>query len=221
MKRFCTLLREQREEADQSPQVMSLLLNISEDVYQQMEGGENYPDEETLKRLCVLLDWNYYETRRMINNEIAAQTALSQAPSLKKSKSTPNRGDTLGQRLRQVREETEQQEEIIAMLLRIDVDTYRGLENGDSPTNTVLRQISIVYDWNYQDLIALLRSEQVHRLYPQLKAKPVGAGSAEQTKVHTLLQELERMFPSLPAPDQQNMLAQLELISETARRRIS
>ena len=66
---FHELLRRTRQEADQTDEVMAVVLNMSAEEYRDLETWK-YPDEETLKRLCLMMEWNYYDTQRLIINEM-------------------------------------------------------------------------------------------------------------------------------------------------------
>ncbi|MDH4246529.1 MAG: transcriptional regulator [Deltaproteobacteria bacterium] len=235
-------LRQAREQADQTPEVMAVLLNLSIEDYRAIEAGERFPDDETLRRLCLMLEWNYYETRRAINNtgskpsggaegtaktiarptapvsnkaaEKAAQ-ALTGQP-LESGKS--GRKDTLGQRMAEVREQTGQSLEVIAMLLGLTPESYMLLEGGELPDDELLRKISMVYDWNFHDLKALLRSEQALALQPRRYGVPFAGASTHSHRVKSVLNELETQFPHLGNREQEFCLAQLELVLETVKR---
>jgi transcriptional regulator with XRE-family HTH domain len=227
-RRFHELLRDAREKARQSTEVMGILLNMEEHDYVAIERGEVFPDPETLRRLCMMLEWNLYDTQRLINNERAARPgaaaggdeaalrALQSAPVDPARRSSAR--DSLGARMREVRETTGQQVEIIAMLLGISVDHYRRLEAGEAPADDLLRRISMVYDWNYLDLLSLLRSEQARALQPHRVGSPFPAASAQTTRLKALTHDLEGLFAALPERDQQFVLTQLELVRETMRK---
>lgn len=228
-KRFHQLLREAREQARQSTEVMGILLNMEEDDYLAIERGEVYPDNETLKRLCMMMEWNYYDTQRMIINEISArpgtpqpggEAAMRALQSVEVEEAAHPAGtpDSLGARLRQVRQTTGQSVEIIAMLLGVPPEHYQRLEAGESPADDLLRRISMVYDWNYYDLVSLLRTEQAGTLQPRRFGSPYPAASAGGSQLRTLLQEMESLFTGLSDKDQQFVLTQLELVRETLRR---
>jgi transcriptional regulator with XRE-family HTH domain len=235
--RFHQLLRQTRENARQTTEVMAILLNLEEGDYEAIERGRKYPDNETLKRLCMMLEWNYYDTQRMIINEMSAPQAPAQSGAaasadgetalraLQSAPWDPERDvragppDTLGNRLKEVRLRTGQSVDIIAMLLSIDAETYRRLENGTFPPgDDLLRRISIVYDWNYYDLITLLRAEQAKDLQPRRVGNPFPATSARHTRFKELLAELEGLFTHLPEKDQAFVIAQLELVRDTMQR---
>jgi len=249
---FHETLRQAREKADQQPEVMALLLNLPTEEYLALEAGERFPDDETLRRLCLMLEWNYYETRRAINNTatlsrtekapgaaeqpdspapmgatnlrpapVAATGPKNTAPKNTAPKKPPVRNDTLGQRLREVREQTGQTVEILAMLLGLSEEDYVRLEAGEPPEDDLLRKISMVYDWNFLDLKAVLRSEQAGVLQPRRHIAPVGGASAHSVRLKTLLHDLESAFPNLGAKEQEMALAQMELVLETIRRQSS
>ena len=130
---FHELLKKTREEANQSEEVMAVLLNVSPEEYQALEGWK-YPDEETLKRLCLMMEWNYYDTQRLIINEMisphrpvppAEQSPPEpvQGPGIGPGPAgrTPPAGgkrNSLGERLREVRMITGQSTEIISLMIR-------------------------------------------------------------------------------------------------------
>lgn len=226
--RFSELLRQRREIADQSTEVMAILLNLEEAEYLAIEGGTKYPDNETLRRLCMMMEWNYYDTQRIIINEMAAPTAAgplsSQGAAAMRALQTfpldkPGKiQDSLGNRLKEVRQRTGQTADIIALLLQIDVDAYMRLEGGEDPGDELLRRISMVYDWNFHDLITLLRSEQARTLQPRRIGSPFPQASARSIRLKSLVGELDLLFARLSEKDQQFVLTQLELIRETMGR---
>ena len=104
------------------------------------------------------------------------------------------------------------------MLLGITPQEYRRLEGGEHPGDDLLRRISMVYDWNYQDLLSLLRTEQARVLQPHRIGSPYPGASAQGLRLKSLVQELEGLFSTLPEKDQQFVLTQLELVRETMRK---
>ena len=248
-KRFSELLQDTREQAKQSTEVMAILLSMEEPEYQALEQGVKLPDNETLKRHCMMMEWNYYDTRRLIANEIAAPNAtgpniaarnvaepllgtepgggFGNSPAMVALQSISGeegrlkgakRFDTLGERLKDVRAQTGQEVDIIAMLLNIEPDRYRRLESGEQPDGELLKQISIVYDWKYYDLISLLRSEKAKELQPRRLGNPFPGGSPLVPRLKSLLGEMEGLFSRIPEKDQEMILSQLDLVRETMRR---
>ena len=54
-------LREAREKVSQTIEGMALLLQVSPEYYEQIEEGKTIPEEELLKRIASLFEWNYHE----------------------------------------------------------------------------------------------------------------------------------------------------------------
>lgn len=229
---FHELLRETRLGADQTPEVMAVLLNMSVEEYEALEGWK-YPDEDTLKRLCMMMEWNYYDTQRLIINEMIspnrpassmppAQQSVPKAvnsvtPQAAEQRSTQTAG-TLGERLREVRLVTGQSTEIIALMLNIEEEEYLRIEEGAHPSDEVLRRISMVYTWNYQDLNSVLRTEHARRFQPTHVGMPYLGSTAQLARFRQLTKELEALFLKLSDADQQMGTAQLELIRDTMLR---
>ena len=242
-KRFSELLQDTREQAKQSTEVMAILLSMEEAEYQALEQGAKLPDNETLKRLCMMMEWNYYDTRRLISNEMAvpgvSETRVAEpllgtesgagfgnSPTMVALQSISGgegrfngakRFDSLGERLKDVRARTGQEVDIIAMLLNIEPEHYRRMESGEQPDGKLLKQISMVYDWNYYDLISLLRSENAKELQPRKIGSPFPGGSPLVPRLKSLLGDMEELFSRIPEKNQEMILSQLELVRETMR----
>ncbi len=220
---------------------MAILLSMEEEDYQALENGVKLPDDETLKRLCMMMEWNYYDVRRMVANEMGTPMARAPAPpapgpaempgqpaggpppALDALQSLPSMGDgkvfdSLGERMKDVRVRTGQPVDIIAMLLNISPDAYRRMEAGEHPNDELLKKISIIYDWNYYDLISLLRSENARNLQPRQIGNPFPGASAHLPRLKTLFGEMESLFARIPERDQEMIISQLELVRETMRR---
>jgi len=230
---FHELLRSSREAANQTHEVMAVVLGLSVEDYEDLE-SHKYPDEETLKRLCLINEWNYYDTQRLIINEMitphnaekhssrpvekkdkagAGKPASSGIPRSREMKMT-----TMGDRLREVRLVTGQSIDIISLLLGIDSEHYKRLEEGEPPNDELLRKISVVYNWNYQDLETLLRSQIAKNFQPSRVGMPFMASSASHTRFQQIVREMEKLFLRVQDADQKMALGQLELIRETLRR---
>ncbi|MEE8395793.1 MAG: hypothetical protein V3S29_07035 [bacterium] len=230
---FHDLLRTSRTEADQSPEVMAVLLNMTTEDYEALEAWK-YPDEETLKRLCLMSEWNYYDTQRLIINEMisphraAPKESEGEQPApapdggsprgREKTRVPPGGMSTLGDRLREVRLVTGQSIDIIALLLNIDSEAYTRLEGGEPPTNEVLRRISVTYNWNYQDLVSILRSQHAKSFQPARVGMPFLGATAETGRLRRIVHELEALFGQVPQADRKMVLAQLELVRDSMRR---
>ena len=233
-KSFHELLKQTRLEADQTVEVMAVLLNMTGEEYLALESWK-YPDEDTLKRLCLMMEWNYYDSQRLIINEmISPHRPMPTEPDeeyqsniARPGPATAPRGappgisaghNSLGARLREVRMITGQSTDIISLMLNIDEEEYKQLEDGMQPADEVLRRISLVYNWNYQDLISVLRSEHAKSFQPSRVGMPFLGSNAHSARFRQISQELDGLFGKLSDVDQQIILAQLELIRETMLR---
>jgi transcriptional regulator with XRE-family HTH domain len=222
--RFGELLRQAREQANQTAEVMAILLSMEQEDYLAIEAGLRFPDEDTVRRLCMMMEWNYNETKRHLRNEMSAPGRLTAPPIpthrglLGQSNAGGTRPDSLAGRLRQVRQVTGQSADIIAALLHIAPDQYQQLEEGAVPSDDLLRRISMVYNWNFQELVSLMRAEQAHNLQPRLVGNPFPATGQRFEKLKNLCRELEALFAHLPDAEQTVLLAQLDLIRGTMAR---
>lgn len=231
---FHGLLKQTRLDAEQTVEVMAVLLNMSIEDYLAMESWK-YPDEETLKRLCLMMEWNYYDTQRLIINEMisphrpplaspeeTATKGAAHAPPLTAPRGTPpgisSGHNSLGARLREVRMITGQSTDLIALMLNIEEEEYKQLEEGLQPNDEVLRRISLVYNWNYQDLISVLRAEHAKSFQPSRVGMPFMGSNAHTARFRQINQEIEGLFIKLSDVDQKSILAQIELIRETMLR---
>jgi transcriptional regulator with XRE-family HTH domain len=229
---FHELLRATRLEADQTVEVMAVLLNMTPEEYEALETWK-YPDEETLKRLSLMMQWNYYDTQRLIINEMispnrpapataaeaeAAPQPGGENPAEKKEHRQAAFMNTLGERLREVRLITGQSTEIIALMLNLDEAQYLRIEEGEQPPDEVLRRISLIYNWNYQDLISVLRSEHAKNFQPHRVGMPFLGATAHTARFRQISREMEELFGRLSDVDQQIAIAQLELVRDTMRR---
>jgi transcriptional regulator with XRE-family HTH domain len=236
---FHEKLLEARTTANQTVDAMSILLGLSPEAYERLETGK-YPDDETLRRLCKIMGWNYYEAQRLIINEMISPQVKPAGPprpadgSLGASASSPAfrqpsapplpppapraANDTLSGRLREGRERMNQSREIVALLLNITPEEYARIEQGRSPSDEVLRRISLVFNWNYLELVDLARSQQAHVFQPHMPAPAFRGATAHSGRLNQIHQEMASLFPRLSQSDQQTVLAQLELVRDTMRR---
>jgi len=227
--RFGEFLREAREQAHQTAEVMAILLSMEPEDYLAIEAGLRFPDDDTVRRLCVMMEWNYLETQRLIRNEMSSPSRLTAPVPAGRHGSAPGgpagagagaaqRPESLAGRLREVREYTGQSADIIAALLHIAPEQYARLEGGEMPGDDLLRRISMVYNWNFQELGSLLRAEQARNLQPRLMGNPFPGTSQRGERLRALCRELEAQFGTLPEAEQHVVLAQLELIRGTTAR---
>lgn len=226
---FHEMLTQARTEGNQTVSAMAILLSMSPEEYEALECGK-YPDDETLIKLCRMMGWNYHEAQRVIINEMISPhsaprtehpAAVEPKPPSPEHTMIPSESfkkETLNGRLREVRDQSGQSIEIIALMLRIEPDAYMQLEAGDPPSDELLRRISVVYHWNYNELKDILVSEQAHSYQPRFRDSPFPGATELSGRFHVLVGDMAGLFDKLSLDDQTMMLAQLELIRDTMRR---
>ncbi len=229
--RFGEILRQAREQANQTAEVMAILLSMEPEDYLAIEAGLRYPDDDTVRRLCMMMQWNHHETQRLIRNEMSAPGRLTAPPAAPQRRGvdplSPGAGpgpggagrpESLAGRIREVRQFTGQSMDIIAALLHITPEQYLRLEEGEAPSDDLLRRISMTYNWNFQELVTLLRAEQAHNLQPRLLGNPFPNTGLSLERLKAVCREMEGLFGTLPGPEQEVLLAQLDLIRGTMAR---
>lgn len=229
--RFGEILRQAREVANQTAEVMAILLSMEPEDYLSIEAGLRYPDDDTVRRLCMMMQWNYHETQRLIRNEMSAPGRLTAPPAAPQRRGADplspaagpgpggsGRPESLAGRIREVRQFTGQSTDIIAALLHITPEQYLRLEEGETPSDDLLRRISMTYNWNFQELVTLLRAEQARNLQPRLHGNPFPNTGQPLERLKSVCRDLESLFGNLPGSEQDVLLAQLDLIRGTMAR---
>jgi transcriptional regulator with XRE-family HTH domain len=241
------MLLQARVGANQTVDAMAVLLSMTPEQYEQLESGK-YPDDETLRRLCKMMSWNYYEAQRLIINEMISphpkvppgvasravpppvRAGSDHAPglspaghhrmSLAHDRAASGFGiqDHLSTKLREARLRLGQSKDILAMLLNCSVEDYERFEDGESPPDEVLRRMCVVFNWNYLDLVDAVRSQQAYVFQPRLPAPAYAGSTALLGRLNQIVGEISTMFSRLSHADQQTALAQLELVRDTMRR---
>ncbi|MDH4120682.1 MAG: helix-turn-helix domain-containing protein [Deltaproteobacteria bacterium] len=234
---FHDRLIQTRLEAGHPPENMAILLGILPEEYDALEGGK-YPDDETLKRICNLMEWNYFDTKRLIVNEMISPNHKGAAPGTLKASPLAqtgkegNRGPaspfpvsssssrrSIGERMKAARETHDHPPEVVALLLATDIDTYLAVERGEKmPSMEMLRRISLAFEWNFNDLLDMLRTDQALRMPHRMAGPLPSGGGLHQQKFKQLLTDLERQFFTLRPEDQEHTLVQMELVRDTMRR---
>ena len=231
---FHEMLTQARTDGNQTVDAMAILLSMSPEEYEALECGK-YPDDETLIKLCRMMGWNYHEAQRVIINEmisphsaprteqpsaVAPEHASPEHASKQPAPIPPDsfKKETLNGRLREVRDQSGQSIEIIALMLRIEPETYMQLEAGEPPSDELLRRISLVFHWNYNELKDILVSEQAHSYQPHFRDSPFPGATELSGRFRVLVGDMAGFFDKLSLDDQTMMLAQLELIRDTMRR---
>ena len=138
---FGEQLQAERLAVGQTLEGLSTLLGIPVDYYQALEEGVTPPDE-LLRKICSMFEWNYRQVRQRLITSTNPSFGGYQPPlSAREIRSRfPNKPDTpewnevppenrfsLGERLREAREEFGQPAEALALLLQISPELYEAV----------------------------------------------------------------------------------------------
>lgn len=144
-------LKSFREQYNQTPEGIAILLNISPEDYLSLEAGV-IPDDALIRLICQLFEWNYNEVTQNIRKKSAASASNKQPDTAGRVK-MPNDFSKLVQTSR---EKVGQTVEGMALLLNIDANAYIALEKGEAPNDNLLKKLCQVFEWNYSDIKQLL-----------------------------------------------------------------
>lgn len=227
---FHRMLQEARQKVGQTPEGIAMLLNIAPDYYESFE-RDKVPSDDLLRNICSLFSWNYQEVRRQVINRSTPRMAPIQPPlSLKavqaklpkkEASFLPVREkekETLASRLYQARMELGQNPDGISLLLDVSEDYYLQMEAGKIiPDPEMLKRIAALFQWNYNELKLLVHNENIHRFQPVVTE--LNPSSTFQThKLQALQEEIKKYWTQIQPEKQEMLLAQLEVIRDTAKR---
>ncbi|MBF0287324.1 MAG: helix-turn-helix transcriptional regulator [SAR324 cluster bacterium] len=227
---FHSMLRDARQKVGQSPEGIAMLLNIAPDYYESFE-QDKVPSDDLLRNICSLFSWNYREVRRqVINRSTPRMVAVSPPLSLKEVQAKLPKKDraflpagegkkeTLASRLYKARMDFGQNPDGISLLLDISEDYYLEIEAGKIiPDPEMLKRIASLFHWNYNELRLLVHNENIHRFQPVVTE--LNASSPLQVhKLQALQEEIKKYWTQIQPEKQEMLLAQLEVIRDTAKR---
>ena len=226
---FHHMLQTAREQVGQTPEGIATLLNIPTESYETFEAGQVPPDD-LVRQICALFGWNYRTIRQQLINHAVPHMVVRQPPlSLKEIQSLPKKDrhpillpeekeeDTLAFRLRETRTHFGQTTDGVALLLNISEDYYVQLESGLIPDPELLKRIASLFEWNYNELRLLVQNENIHQFQPSVTALTSPA-SALSSQLETVLLEIKQSWQQIHPEKKELLLAQLEVIRDTAKR---
>ena len=227
---FPQRLAQSRMDAGQTPEGMAMLLGVSEDYYLLLEENTQ-PDDDLLRRICGLFNWNYNEFLQKLRTRHHPLFSTSRPPfSYDEIRRDENSGEIpqlpeippsqpLNERIRQAREEVSQSIEGLALLLQLSPEYYEQIESGKiNPDEDLLKRISALFQWNFQDLIKEERRSSFQNFHlPQnlLKSRSLNDASREMKQV---VRNISEDWGQLNLEQQRLLLNQLELIRDTMKR---
>lgn len=226
---FSQMLQNARMSVGQNAEGMATLLGIPSEYYLTFEENRIPPDD-LLRKICTLFEWNYLQIRRMIITHSTPRIVPRQPPiPLKEIQSklpkpekpidindTPS--ESLGERLYQARMDAGQSVDGVALLLRVNPEFYQQVEDGQlAPDAELLKRISSVFQWNYNEVLLLVYNENIRQFQPAIPNKQVHGGK-NMEKLRTLQKEISDGWLQLSEKQQESLLTQLELVRDTMKR---
>ena len=203
------------------------LLGISVDHYSDLEDGV-IPSDELLRKLCLLFGWNYKQILQKVNSQnslfYGTQQPLLPASEIKaripKQEAvevpdipTPIK---LHEQILQARMNADQNVEGISLLLQINPELYEQIESGYvKPDPSLLKRISALFDWNYNELLNREKNSQYSQLLPAITSLNNPESSIEIIKLRQILDEISDYWHRLNEDQKKTIFAQIEFIRDS------
>jgi len=218
------LIKDTREAFKQDELGIATLLGISVDYYQEFENGVIPPDE-FLRKLCSLFGWNYKQILQKINSQ--SSVLLSNRPPLLHAREIQARLPKqevleipevpppvpLHEQILQARMNADQNVEGISLLLQINPELYEQIESGTvNPDPDLLKRISSLFGWNYNELLNREKSSHFSQLLPAITSLDSPDSSITEIKLRKILQEIAENWQEISKEQQQTLLTQLEFL---------
>ena len=180
-----------------------------------------------------MFEWNYRQVRQRLITSTNPSFGGYQPPlSAREIRSRfPNKPDTpewnevlpenrfsLGERLREAREEFSQPAEALALLLQISLELYEEIEQDlTRPSQELLRQICALFEWNYNEMVHQFR-HQNRQLWQPAITRLNSLEPHRVQKLQGLQDEIAIGWRELNQEQQDALLSQLELVRDTIDR---
>ena len=223
------MVREARNNAGQDIKGISTLLGVSTDYYEEFEAGRVPPDN-FLRKLCSLYGWNYKQIQQKINtqsthilgtrqpplpaSEIQARLPKVEIPDIPEASPAAS----LHEQIKQARVEADQNVEGMSLLLQINPEYYQQIESGDAvPDLELLKKISTLYSWNYNEILNREKSEQLSQLRPSVTILKSSDSSVNEVKLREIQTEIAENWKNISRENQQTLLTQLEFIRDSMK----
>jgi len=223
---FARMIREARIKAKQDARGIATLLGVSQDYYEELEAGLIPPDD-MLRKLCSLFGWNYKKIQQKISRQSTVLYGTRQPPisvseiqSMLPKVELPEIKDfptpvSLHEQIQQARIGADQNVEGISLLLQINPEYYEQIENGNVlPDKDLLKRISSLFGWNYQELLHREKSSQYRQLQPAVTSLDTSEFSKTEIKLREIQKKIEGNWREISQEKQETLLTQLEFFSE-------
>ncbi len=221
---LANLIKDAREDAKQDAVGIATLLGISVDYYQELENGVTPPDE-LLRKLCLLFGWNYNQILQKINSQssvllgnlqplIHAKEIQARLPKQELMEIPDISGPVpLHEQILKARVNADQNVEGISILLQINPELYEQIESGIVfPDPDLLKRISSLFGWNYNELLNREKSSHFSELLPAITSLNSPDSSISDIKLRNILREISETWRKLSKDHKQTLLKQLEFL---------
>ena len=221
------LIKDAREDANQDSLGIATLLGISVDYYNELEDGA-IPNDELLRKLCLLFGWNYKQILQKVNSQnsifYGTQQPLFLASEVKARMPKQETIDfpdippplQLHEQILQARMNADQNVEGISLLLQINPELYEQIESGYvKPDPDLLKRISALFDWNYNELLNREKNSQYSQLLPAITSLDNSESSIEIIKLRQILDEISDYWHVLNEDQKKTIFSQIEFIRDS------
>lgn len=227
---FARMIREARIKAKQDARGIATLLGVSQDYYEELE-ADLLPSDDLLRKLCSLFGWNYKQIQQKISRQSTVLYGTRQPPlpvseiqeRLPKIE-LPEITDipapvSLHKQIHQARIGAEQNVEGISLLLQINPEYYEQIETGDViPDQDLLKRISSLFGWNYNELLHREKNSQYSQLHPSVISLDLPDSSITEIKLSEVQKKIAENWRQISRQQQETLLTQLEFVSEMIKR---
>jgi transcriptional regulator with XRE-family HTH domain len=229
---FGEQLQTERLAVGQTLEGLATLLGIPVDYYQALEESV-IPSDELLRKICAMFEWNYRQVRqRLITSTtpnfggyqppLSARDIRTRFPETLETpewNATPTESRfSLGERLREAREDFGQPAEALALLLQITPELYEEIEqNLTRPSQELIRQICALFEWNYNEVVHQFR-HQNRQLWQPAITHLNNLEPHQVQKLQGLQDEITSGWKELTKEQRDTLLSQLELVRDTIDR---
>ncbi len=107
----------------------------------------------------------------------------------------------------------DQNVEGISLLLQINPELYEQIESGTAnPDPDLLKRISSLFGWNYNELLNREKSSHFSQLLPAITSLDSPDSSITEIKLRKILEEIAENWQKISKEQQQTLLTQLEFL---------
>jgi len=198
MAKLNEMIKDFRLSINQSIEAIALLMQMSPEEYERLE-GDWLPPDDLLQRLCSLFEWNYNDVKQIASNTPVRSSVIAPRQKQVSGGGAEDRTNlpSFHEQLRNARLQVNQSPEGIATLLDMSPDYYLMFEEDTVPTDDVLRKICSLFQWNYlrvRQRLITHSSRNIASAPPPLPLSIIREQHPEQEKNPSSFTATERVF---------------------------